>query len=159
MSSGMTNILDHGHGQCIVAIVESEPETVGQRIARLRGELDMSRGELGLAIQSTAGRQLIAAWEAGSVPSGRWIAPLAAALKCTCDYLLTGRSVWVLDTTEKYDGEIYGVCDGFVVAAGSESEARDLAAEYGGWWKDPELSTCVPVTTESGIVMKSFHHG
>lgn len=142
-------------------------ETVGQRIARLREERDMSRGQLGLAIQSTAGRQLVAGWESGKLPSARWLVPLAAALDCSCDYVLTGRSVWMLTRTDKsLETAVYDAYNGFVVAAGSEAEAREIAEagasdgdEDAGTWKDPELSLCQAVTTESGIVLESFHHG
>ena len=80
----------------IVRLVEAinghAAEPIGARIKRLREAAGLSLGALAAKIGTPSGRQLVYGWEGpdAAVPSSTWIVPLARALGCSVEYLLTG---------------------------------------------------------------------
>ena len=77
--------------------------------------------------------------------------------------------LWILEPTEagrkRYWTPWYDKCFAMVVRAETESDARELAAldaqdEGGPVWRDPDSSTCVPLTDagEPGVIMQDVHH-
>jgi len=66
-------------------------EHFGKRIERRREQLGLSRKELGQACETT--EQGVGAWEIGKAAdiSGRRLAQVARKLKCSMDYLMTGK--------------------------------------------------------------------
>ncbi len=68
------------------------PQVVGARIASLRAGKELSRGQLAVAVRSPSGAQQVGKWEDGThSPGAKWLVPLARALGCSVDYLLTGQ--------------------------------------------------------------------
>ncbi len=76
--------------------LDASPETIGQRIKRLRTDTGLTQRELGHILGhaiSPDGRHAhrVTDWEGGSShPRIVDLAPLARVLHCSTDYLLTG---------------------------------------------------------------------
>ena len=83
-------------------------------------------------------------------------------------------NIWLLSAIEENG---YDTCDGFVVRAATEADARALAQAQGGderwewgvvgelierpYWTDPNKSSCVELATdgEAKVILRSFNAG